>query len=298
MPATSAATLSTASRTAHEFSVEDVEYLRHGGTPLLLRLFQPVGAGPFPLMIDVHGGAWCNQDRTGDAMFNERLARSGVVVAALDFRMPPVAGYPASLTDINYAVRWLKARAGGLKVRADRVGMIGISSGGHQAMLTALRPRDERYAAIPLAGHGAISATLAAVVMVWPVIDPLRRFHHAKRLQAAGGKYPEQIDRVIPLHTKFWGTEAAMEEGNPVGILDRGEAIETPPVLYVQGGNDVVHPRADLERFVASYRRRGGEVDLALYEGEGEGFIRNPASKAAPLALQRITDFVHARLGC
>ena len=88
-----------------------------------------------------------------------------------------------------------------------------------------------------------------------------------------------------------------MEEGNPVGILDRGEAVEMPPVLYVQGANDIVHPKADLERFVASYRKRGGEVDLALYEGEGGGFIREPASKAAPLAVQRIIDFVHARLG-
>ena len=164
-------------------------------------------------------------------------------------------------------------------------------------MLAAMRPRDERYAALPLAGHTGLDATVAAVVMVWPVIDPLRRYHHAQRLQAAGGKYPEQIDRVIPSHTKFWGTEDAMEEGNPVGILDRGEAVEMPPVLYVQGANDIVHPKADLERFVASYRKRGGEVDLALYEGEGGGFIRDPASKAAPLAMQRIVDFVHARLG-
>jgi acetyl esterase len=297
MPATVAVSKPTQVRPAYEFTVEDVEYLRHGGSPLLLRLFQPKGAGPFPLMIDLHGGAWCNQDRTSDAMFNEALAKSGVVVAALDFRMPPVAGYPASLADINYATRWLKARAGELSTRADRVGLIGISSGGHQAMLAAMRPRDKRYAAIPLAGHAGLDATVAAVVMIWPVIDPLRRFHHAKRLQAAGGKYPEQIDRVIPSHTKFWGTEEAMEEGNPVGILDRGEAIEMPPVLYVQGANDVVHPKADLQRFVASYKKRGGDVDLALYEGEAEGFIRNPDSKAAPLAMQRIIDFVHARLG-
>ena len=281
---------------ADAFTVEDIEYLLHDGKPLLLRLFRPNGAGPFPLLIDVHGGAWCGQDRTSDALFNEALANSGVVVAALDFRMPPTAGYPASLADINYAIRWLKARADELKSRADRVGLLGVSSGAHQAMLSAMRPRDTRYAAIPLLRHAELDATVAAVVLVWPVIDPLRRFHHAKRLQAAGGKYPEQIDRVIPLHIKFWQTEEAMEEGNPVGILDRGEAVEMPPVLYVQGGNDVVHPRVDLERFVASYRKRGGEIELALYEGEGEGFIRNPASKAAPLALQRIIDFVHARL--
>jgi acetyl esterase len=297
MPAISAAIKPTPSRTAHEFTVDDVEYLSHGGSPLLLRLFKPKGAGPFPLMIDLHGGAWCSQDRTGDTLFNEALAKSGVVVAALDWRMPPAAGYPASLADINYATRWLKARAGEFKARADRIGLIGISSGGHLAMLAAMRPRDKRYAAIALAGHTGLDATVAAVVMIWPVIDPLRRFHHAKRLQAAGGTYPEQIDRVIPSHTKFWGTEEAMEEGNPVGMLDRGEAVEMPPVLYVQGANDIVHPKVDLERFVASYRKRGGEVDLALYEGEGGGFIRDPASKAAPLAMQRIIDFVHARLG-
>jgi acetyl esterase len=297
MSATSAALAPTPSRTAYSFSVEDVEYLSHEGSPLLLRLFKPEGAGPFPLMIDLHGGAWCSQDRTSDAMFNEALAKSGVVVAALDFRMPPAAGYPASLADINYATRWLKARAGQLRARPERIGMIGISSGGHLAMLAALRPRDTRYAAIRLAGDTSLDATVAAVVMVWPVIDPLRRFHHAKRLQAAGGTYPEQIDRVIPAHIKFWATEEAMEEGNPVGILDRGEAVDMPPVLYVQGALDIVHPKADLERFVANYRKRGGEVDLALYEGEGGGFVRDPASKAAPLAMQRIVDFVHARLG-
>jgi acetyl esterase/lipase len=297
MSATSATLAPTPARTAYSFSVEDVEYLSHDGNPLLLRLFKPKGAGPFPLMIDLHGGAWCSQDRTSDAMFNEALAKSGVVVAALDFRMPPTAGYPASLADINYATRWLKARARELGARPDRVGMIGISSGGHLAMLAAMRPRDTRYAAIPFAGDAGLDATVAAVVMVWPVVDPLRRFHHAKRLQAAGGTYPEQIERVIPAHIKFWATEEAMEEGNPVGILDRGEAVAMPPVLYVQGALDIVHPKADLERFVANYRKRGGEVDLALYEGEGGGFIRDPASKAAPHAMQRIVDFVHARLG-
>jgi len=297
MPTTSTASTPIASRTAYEFTVEDVEYLNHDGSPLLLRLFMPAGAGPFPMMIDLHGGAWCSQDRTSDAIFNQALASSGVVVAALDFRMPPVAVYPGSLADINYATRWLKARAGELKARADKVGMIGISSGGHLAMLAAMRPHDGRYAAIPFPGHADIDASIAAVVMVWPVIDPLRRFHYAKRLQAAGGKYPEQIDRVIPSHIKFWQTEQAMEEGNPVGILDRGEAVEMPPVLYVQGANDLVHPKADLERFVANYKKRGGKVDLALYEGEGGGFIRDPSSKAAPLAMQRILDFVHMYLG-
>ena len=95
----------------HEADVKDVEYLRHGDKPLLARLFTPRGSGPFHLVVQLHGGAWCRGDRTNDDMINERLARSGVVVASLDFRMPPDASYPGSMVDINYGVRWLKARA-------------------------------------------------------------------------------------------------------------------------------------------------------------------------------------------
>ena len=181
-----------------DFVVEDVEYLRHGDKPLLARLFRPAGDGPFPMMVDLHGGAWCNGNRTNDVVMNEALAKSGVLVAALDFRLPPDAGYPASVADIHYGIRWLKARARELKGRADRVGAIGISSGGHQAMLVAMRPTDGRYAAQALpAGSPAVDARLRCVVLCWPVIDPLGRYHYAKKLKAAGPPYPEVVDRVL-----------------------------------------------------------------------------------------------------
>ena len=81
---------------------------------------------------------------------------------------------PTSVADINYATRWLKARAKDLKCRPDKVGYIGISSGGHQGVLAAMRPKDPRYAAQPLEGGAAIDARVQCVVAVWPVIraDP------------------------------------------------------------------------------------------------------------------------------
>lgn len=161
----------------YEIDVEDVEYLRHGGKPLLARVYKPRGIGPFPLIIDLHGGAWCKKDRTSDAGTDEPLARSGVVVVALDFRMPPDAGYTASLADTNYAIRWCKARAAELGSRPDRIGILGVSSGGHQAMLAAMRPDDPRYAALPVPGTAAVDATLRCVILCWPVIDPLGRYH-------------------------------------------------------------------------------------------------------------------------
>ena len=283
----------------HEIDVEDVEYLRHGDHPLLARMFVPRGDGPFPMIVELHGGAWSRGDRTNDTIMNEPLARSGVVVAALDFRQPPEASYPASLMDISYAIRWLKSRAAEFNGRADRVGIMGASSGAHQAMLLAMKPRDPTYAALPLPaglGAGNIDGRVHCAVLCWPVIDPLSRYRYAKALKAGGPPYPEVVDRVLPGHDAYWVTEDAMAEGNPTLALERGEAVETPPVVYIQGSRDQAHPRPDLDRFVAGYRKIGGQVDLELIEGEAEGYISKKAA-AAERTIARIVEFVHKQLG-
>jgi len=283
----------------YDFDAEDIEYLRHAGNSLLARLFKPRGTGPFPLVVELHGGAWCHGDRLNDTIINESLARSGVVVAALDFRMPPVAAYPASLADINYAIRWCKTRAAELGIRPDRVGVLGVSSGAHQAMLLGMRPRDPRYSAVPLpATATAVDATVRCVVLCWPVIDPLGRYHYAKKLKAGGKPYPDLVDQVLPSHDEYWRTEAAMAEGSPVLALERGEQVELPPVLYLQGTQDLAHPRPDLDRFVSEYRKAGGQVALELYEGEGQAFItRNSSSPNAAKAIEKIIEFVNQEIG-
>ena len=281
---------------ATEIDVQDVEYVHHPTGPLLARVFRPRGAGPFPLVVDLHGGAWCRGDRTNDTILNEPLAKSGVVVVALDFRQPPVGAYPASMEDINYAIRWLKSRAAQFGTRPDMIGVMGISSGGHQGMLNAMRPRDPRYAAIPLPGAPEVDASVRCVVLCWPVIDPLGRYQYAKHLKAGGVPYPEVVDRVLPAHDMYWPGEDAMAEASPVRILERGESVDLPPTLYIQGTKDQAHPRAHLDRFVELYRKAGGQVELELLEGEAEGFIsKSPA--AARKTIARIVDFVHKRLG-
>jgi acetyl esterase len=96
---------------SYEVDVEEVEYLRHGAKPLLARVFRPHGKGPFPAVVEAHGGAWCEGNRANNDSINSAVAKGGVVVAALDFRNPPDATYPGSVADINYAIRWLKSEA-------------------------------------------------------------------------------------------------------------------------------------------------------------------------------------------
>jgi acetyl esterase/lipase len=175
---------------------------------------------------------------------------------------------------------------------------MGASSGAHMAMLLAMKPRDPKYAALsPPAGAANVDGTARCAVLCWPVIDPLARYRYAKALKAAGAPYPEVVDRVLPGHDAYWVTEEAMAEGNPVLVLERGEAVETPPVVYIQGSRDQAHPRPDLDRFVAAYRKVGGQVDLELMEGEAEGYIsRKPASPAVERTISRVIEFVHKQL--
>lgn len=269
---------------AYEFTTEDVEYLRRGDKPLLARLYRPKGVGPHPGLIEVHGGAWTANDRTANTAIHEVLARAGVFVMAVDFRMPPAAQYPASLCDINYATRWLKLRATEFGMRPDRIGGLGSSSGAHQLMLSALRPRDASYSATRLPGGEIFDASLAYIVICWPITDPLARY----RMVTSNGN-----TRLADAHRAYWPNEAAMADGNPQLILERGEAGALPPALELQGTNDdnVTPDMAD--RFAAAYRKAGGALELVKFPGAPHAFTaREPESEHTQKALDLITAFV------
>ncbi|WP_422001594.1 alpha/beta hydrolase [Reyranella sp.] len=282
------------------FDVEDVEYLRHGDKPLLARLFRPRGAGPFPAMVECHGGAWCMSDRTTERPRHEYMASHGVVSVALDFRSGDEAPYPASVQDINYAVRWTKAHAAELKTRPDLVGLSGQSSGGHLAMLAAMRPHDPRYAAIPLpAGTAPQDAGVRCVVMSWPVINPLSRYRHAKRAaqQSPPPAWPKSI---IARHDAYWRSEDNMSEGSPTLALERGEKVVTPPAIWFQAQGDIMHDYRDTEstfdgnepqRFCAAYARAGGSIALEYIDMERKAGASPDLSQCGPM-FERMVAFI------
>jgi acetyl esterase len=222
------------------------------------------------------------------------LAKSGVVVASLDFRMPgdgPNCGFPASLQDINYAIRWFKSRAAQFNIDPKRVAILGVSSGGHQAMLTAMRPND--YADI--AGPAGVDASVQCAVMCWPVIDPLGRYEYAQGLK--GGQHDKHAQNWLASHERYWGSSENQAKANPTRLLERGEKAQIVPVVYLQGTADLAHPVPNRDRFIAQYRKLGGEVDLHLFEGVGEAFVTNdPNSPQAKDCIAKIIEFVHREL--
>ncbi|MCI0785942.1 MAG: alpha/beta hydrolase [Chloroflexi bacterium] len=280
----------------YEVDIADVEYLRHGETPLLARLFKPQGSGPFPIMLELHGGAWVRGSRENGDAANEALAKTGVIVAALDFRTE--APYPASLADIHYGIRWAKTQAAAWNGNPDRIGAMGTSSGAHQAMLLGMRPDDSRYAALPSpAGAAAVDGTLGCVIMVSPVIDPLGRYLYAKGLRQDCTPPEGMGERTPAMHEQYWGTEEAMAEGAPARILAGGEKTALPPTLTLRRSYEAAHPRPDFDEFVNQYRKAGGQIDVTIFEEEGEGVLRDLSSQIAQQALEEMSAFIDQHLG-
>jgi len=251
-----------------EISISEVELRRTAaGRTLMARIYQPAGAGPFPVILDLHGGAWNAKDRHAEEPMDRALAASGLLVVAIDMTLAPEAPYPACVQDANYAVRWLKWKAAGWNGDPSAVGIYASSSGGHVAELLGMRPRDARYNAIPLPQAPQIDATVSFIAMRSPVSNPYARFQHAEEMKR---------EPMVKNHTTFFKPWESIFESNPQQILDRHEPVGLVPLLIMQGALDDNVLPAVQAKFAASYKAAGGDCQFEVFEGCEHEWVATP----------------------
>src|ERR1700744_6450671 len=140
--------------------VEECRYADRETGPLKLRVFRPTGAARHPVaVLHLHGGAW----RVGNpAMLDSRstlLAARGYTVIQVQYRLLGQAAWPAPVTDVRSALRWVVSNADQLGVRSDAIVLWGHSAGGHIALTTVAtlpdrahdHPGDDPATPIPVA---------------------------------------------------------------------------------------------------------------------------------------------------
>ncbi len=272
--------------------VSEVEVRRNAAGRLLkARIYQPQGEGPFPTVLDLHGGAWTRKDRLAEEPMDRALAESGLLVVAVDLTLAGEAPYPACVQDANHAVRWLKANAARWKGDVSRLGVFGSSSGGHVAELLAMRPHDPRYCAHPVEGAPDVDAprfdaTVSWVAMRSPPSNTIARYENAER---------RKNETMIQANRLFFAPWESIHEGNPQEILDRGEKVALVPFLIMQGALDDNVLPAMQEKFVDSYRAAGGTCDYRLFADSTHEWVAEPGPQTDK-ARQTVKEFIARQL--
>ena len=270
-----------------DIKVSEVPFRRNEhGRQLMARIYQPQGSGPFPTLLDLHGGAWTRKDRLANEPMDRAVAASGVLVVAIDMTLAGEAPYPANVLDANYGIRWLKSRAASWNGDGSALGVLGSSSGGHIAELLAMRPRDARYNSIPLAG-ASVDASIAYVATRSPISDPFTRWQQAEKMKR------EELIKASKTYFSPWDS---IHEGNPQEILERREAVTLRPLLILQGElDDNVLPAAQ-EKFAATYRAAGGDCQLHVFENSEHEWVAKPGPQT-DRAHEMVKAFIARQLG-
>lgn len=94
-----------------------------------------IGAGPFPVVVWIHGGAWQEGNKGSAAPYAAQLLPQGIAVVGINYRLAQDAIFPAQIHDCKAAIRWLRANAATYNLDPSRIGAWGSSAGGHLVAL-------------------------------------------------------------------------------------------------------------------------------------------------------------------
>lgn len=213
-------------------------------------VYLPQGAGPFPAVLVVHGGAWTMGTRAQLAGVAMSLAQQGYAAAAISYRLAPQHQFPAQIYDCQAAVRWLRGHADEFKIDPTHIGGYGYSAGGQLvALLGALDDNDFREPGVPA---DATSARLQAVVAGGAPCD--------FRMLPAGSE-----------RLSYWlgGTPAAKpdayRDASPAAFV----TADDPPMFFFHGGRDHLVPIRSPQRMVELLTKTGVTAEMYTIENGG-----------------------------
>ena len=270
-----------------DLAVSEVEFRRNSaGRMLMARIYQPKGPGPFPTVLDLHGGAWNRKDRLAEEPMDRALAASGLLVVAIDMTLAPEAPYPACVQDANYAVRWLKAKAA--TWNGDAV---------EDRHLRMLQRRPRRRAAGDAPARSALQCDSAGRSAERRRDRRLRRDaladqQHLRALQNAERRRNESMMKNNKVFFNPWET---IHESNPQEILEREEKVTLVPFLIMQGALDDNVLPAVQEKFAKTYKAAGGDCDYRLFENCVHEWVAEPGPQTDK-AREVVKEFIARQL--
>ncbi|TAJ81442.1 alpha/beta hydrolase [Reyranella sp.] len=227
------------------------------GGPLRIRIYTPLGTGPFPLLVFFHGSGFvlCSLD-THDGMCRNLCAGANCVVASVDYRLAPEHKFPAGIEDCLHATRWAAAHAATLRANPTRIAVGGDSAGGNMAAVTALRLRDE--------GGPALCGQL----LMYPVTDYHTPGTPSYEDNAEGYGLTRDTMKWFWAHYLNNPSEAAHPHASPLRATN---LAGLPPALVITAEYDPLRDEGEL--YAHKLRAAGVRTALSRYDGVNHGFM-------------------------
>lgn len=232
----------------------------------------------YPCILWICGGAWLSMDKSAHLAYLAELARSGFVVASAEYRTSNEAQYPAQLTDVKAAVRYLRAHAGRYRIDEERIGVMGESAGGYLTVMTAL-VNDKKYDA---GDYLEFSSAVQAACPWYPPVD-FSDFPYSSPEEAAASPESLLLGKNVARNRK----EAY--DICPVAYVTK----DAPPFMIIHGTEDKTVPFSQGELLHDRLEEAGCDVKLIALEGSDHAdmpFFQREL-------WTRIIEFFHEKLG-
>jgi triacylglycerol lipase len=220
--------------------IPNVEYAERGDEKLLADLYVPKGAGPFPGVLMVHGGAWMSGNKWHMAHHARAVAAAGYTVVAINYRLAPKHIFPAQIEDCREALQWMRANAQPHKIDAQRLVGYGYSAGAHLVCLLGFAEpagNESRLKAIVAGGAPCDFRTL-----------PPRNTALAYFLGGSRSEKPE-----------------AYRDASPAAFV----SVDDPPVYFFHGQQDALVPLQGPTRVMESLKAAGVRAELLTLPEKG-----------------------------
>ena len=238
----------------------DIEYARVGEHSLKLDLYLPDKSDKPALIVWVHGGAWRSGSKSSMPL-NALVAR-GYAVASVDYRLTPVAPFPAQIHDLKAAIRYLRAKAGDFGLDGRRFAVAGASAGGHLAALVGVTNGDRTLEGT-VGDNTGISSDVYAIVSYYGMSNLTtilsQSTPHGLKVRVPalelllGGQPPEQSELA--------------KLASPVFHVDARD----PPLLLLHGDQDPQAPINQAHELQGVYEKNGRPVEFVVVHGAGHG---------------------------
>lgn len=280
----------------------EVTYARAiGFRPLKMDIWLPRNvAGPTPLVLWVHGGAFQLGDRrelpptfAPDSVFR-LLNQAGIACATADYRHSLEAAFPAQLHDLKAAVRYLREFAGDLNIDPDRFGAWGESAGGHLVALLGLTGnRDDLDGGLGAQGHpSSVSAVVdfygvSSLVGIPPISTP-------------DGLFPAALTAAVPPGMSLQPENMLVGGSDDPALLAAASPVsyvtaDAAPFLLVHGDSDGLVPHSQTDLLAAALADAGVEHDVVTITGGDHCFFG--AEDQLDTILATAVDYFSRKLG-